>query len=202
MQEFHIRMNNNYHTQMNNGDKKILNEIAASNQLLHQQNIQNKPMLTPQPIYQQAQQFFPMESQQNQVQQSDLDDIDLSEVKQEQKISQSELDQINKNIQKLENQITKHTPQEQQIVPRDRRLIQSYQHSIDKNDKKKSRTSEYIIISITLLIVFIILMHPSTNKYIGKFLPSLESTKGILIRGIILVIFYILVKFGFDKIKN
>lgn len=58
-----------------------------------------------------------------------------------------------------------------------------------------SKMSEYVIMPIVIFAAFVLLVHPSTSKYFDKYLPSITNTKGLLIRGVILVIVYVVARF-------
>lgn len=60
---------------------------------------------------------------------------------------------------------------------------------------KPSKLTDYIIIPVIILVAFVLLMHPSTSKYLSKYLPDATNTKGILMRGVILVIIYVVARF-------
>lgn len=61
--------------------------------------------------------------------------------------------------------------------------------------KKSSSTMEYIIIPILLMITFIVLVHPKTSGMLEKYLPKMTSMKGYLIRGLLLAVIYVVIKF-------
>lgn len=70
-----------------------------------------------------------------------------------------------------------------------------------------SAMADYIIIPIILLVTFVALVHPKTSKFLEKYLPKLDSAKGCLIRGVILVFVYLIARFmtkgsGNRKIEN
>ena len=62
-------------------------------------------------------------------------------------------------------------------------------------EKKESTMVQYIIIPILLICIFVALVHPRTSKYLEKYLPKMKNMKGYLIRGLILAILYIAIKF-------
>ncbi|MEM0354062.1 MAG: hypothetical protein QXW79_00635 [Thermoplasmata archaeon] len=65
--------------------------------------------------------------------------------------------------------------------------------------KKEGSTSEYVTMSIVLVVTFIVLVHPRTSKILERYLPKIDSMKGCLIRGVILVTIYIVARFFLDS---
>ena len=62
--------------------------------------------------------------------------------------------------------------------------------------------SDYLLVPVILLIIFIVFFYPKTAKIFDKYLPALTTLKGIVIRGSILVVCYILIKLIVNLLKN
>lgn len=58
--------------------------------------------------------------------------------------------------------------------------------------------SSYIIISITLAIIFIILVNPTTTIYLDKFIGPINEMKGYISRALILAFAYCIIRFLSD----
>lgn len=66
----------------------------------------------------------------------------------------------------------------------------------------QNNTIEYLVIPLFLIIIFIALVHPTTSKYLNKYLPPMRDMKGFFVRGLILAIAYIAIKFATTMIKS
>jgi hypothetical protein len=213
-------MNNNYHTQMNK--QNLLNEIAANNHLLQQQQMQNfqgthitsvgvgnKTISNQNLLSQQMPpiQYYPNQMYSNSTQSYSVnlpskndEEFELSENKTETKYKEPlEVDNNNKcsNIQprldieitKNENNINKRVKKHAPIKYNPRRSVW-----IESNTKKENNMIDYIIIPILLILIFVILVHTSTNKYLERYLPEMNSLKGYVVRGTILAFLYVIVR--------
>jgi len=60
--------------------------------------------------------------------------------------------------------------------------------------KSKNTITEYVVIPVLLMIVFIILVHPKTSGMLEKYIPKMTSMKGYLVRAFILAIMYIIIR--------
>jgi len=65
----------------------------------------------------------------------------------------------------------------------------------------ENKMVKYFIIPLLLVIVFIALVHPTTSKYLEKYLPSMKDMKGVFVRGAILAIVYIAIIVTNDKLN-
>ncbi|AUV58511.1 hypothetical protein [Bandra megavirus] len=65
---------------------------------------------------------------------------------------------------------------------------------------KKNNTVDYIIMPIILIILFVFLVHPKTSKIIGKYLPQPRSLLGLVSRGLVLAVAYVIIRFLFNMI--
>lgn len=77
--------------------------------------------------------------------------------------------------------------------------------SINSMVQRRNKMIDYIVIPILLIPMFILLTHPFANKYFGKYLPEMKNFKGYIVRGVILAILYIMIRFISDlstKKKN
>lgn len=235
-------INNNYHTQLEK-PKNMLNDIAANNKLLDQQSLyqgqfnQNtqqslhKDNMSQQ--YVQQPQYNLMNAN---IRKNELDEIELSEPKQEtkkkidneqhieQKTNVKQFQQMSQpqmiNVPTILNHgmtqdpINNGTTQEtvgymgsnQSLAINKNtqpQIIKSQNNNKTNVPQKNNNTMKYIITPIILLIVFIILVHPSTSKLLTKYIPPLTSMKGYIMRGLILVIvYYILIIFSGSKSKK
>ena len=68
--------------------------------------------------------------------------------------------------------------------------------------KKDTTFTNYIIIPLLLAICFVLLVYPTTSKFIEKFVPPMINMKGYLIRGLILGLVYMVIKFTADSIQK
>lgn len=116
------------------------------------------------------------------------EDIVLSDIKsqsaKETKPSKEEINQKMKQLLKKKQnkqKLQKKTVQKKKVVP----------EPVSK--KPNNKIKEYVVMPVILVILFVILVHPSTSKMMEKYIPSLESTKGIIVRGVILAILYIVI---------
>ncbi|XWV26131.1 hypothetical protein QJ857_gp0949 [Tupanvirus soda lake] len=166
-------------------------------------------------LYQQQQQKLNNQTNQQFPQQqpiADDDEIELSDTKPEPKQKASTQDtkqpqQINKQIQQLiQNNDEQPDPTAQQLAQKiDKNAIQAKKPNTQIQyppqikyvpvEKPQSKMMEYIVIPILLIVVFVALVHPKTSSILEKYLPQLTSTKGILIRGAVLAVLYIVIRF-------
>ena len=58
----------------------------------------------------------------------------------------------------------------------------------------ETTTADYIITPIALMIVFILLVHPTTGGYLEKYLPAMDGWKGYLCRGFLMGLIYIIIR--------
>lgn len=56
---------------------------------------------------------------------------------------------------------------------------------------KDNKLTQYVIIPIALIIIFVALVHPKTSGLLEKILPKMDSLKGYFVRGLVLAIAYI-----------
>uniref|UniRef100_A0A6G6ACP3 Uncharacterized protein n=1 Tax=Borely moumouvirus TaxID=2712067 RepID=A0A6G6ACP3_9VIRU len=63
---------------------------------------------------------------------------------------------------------------------------------------KKNNIVEYVVIPIILVIIFVFIVHPKTSKIVNKYLPSPKSFMGLLSRGVVLALGYIIIRFLFN----
>jgi len=160
-------MNNNYHMLANKNN--LLNEIAANNQLLQNNNsIKGTPIPRSYPTLQSK------SSDEN-----SLNDLDLSEKKSEQKPVEKPK-QIEKPVEKPKKKTSVCPLQPPKIV---------------KVPEKPNYTMEYLVVPIILAILFFVLVYPKTSKLLEKYLPALNNTKGIIIRSILFAVLYVIIKF-------
>lgn len=60
---------------------------------------------------------------------------------------------------------------------------------------KNSKLINYLVIPILLIIMFIILVHPTSSGFLNRYLPAMIDMKGYAVRGAILAILYVIVTF-------
>ena len=68
--------------------------------------------------------------------------------------------------------------------------------NIPLDPPEQNYTTEYIIIPIILMIIFLILVHPTTSVYLEKYIPPMINLKGYAIRILIFGILYMAIRFG------
>jgi len=180
-----------------------LAQQAQQNGLYQQQQQINNPnpMMYPNNIYQQ---------QQNIGQKNDNDEIELSEQPEPKPKQNSEIiaptedQQINKQIQQLIQNNPKNVEQSHpSMSKRDpskmpqqmRKQLPPPQIKYVPVYKSENNMVSYIIIPLLLVVIFVILVHPKTSKILEKYLPKMDSMKGYAVRGLILAIAYVIVKF-------
>ena len=184
----------------------MLNEIAANNQLLQNndvmrqmQNFQGTPInkiSLPQQSQPQLQQSQLQQSQQPQIQQqptyytpsSKQDEIELSDPKPTPK---EKLNEISQQVKRSnENIMINSQPiRRKNMMPIIKQPIP--QPPLPK--PKNNILTNYIVVPIILIIIFIFLVHPKTSSLLEKYLPKMNSNKGYLVRGVVLAILYIIV---------
>lgn len=204
-------MNNNYHTQLK---PNMLNEIAANNQLL-QQNYPGTPINKPNPpsqpdlsnaLYQQ--QLLLAQQQQLAAQQNasratyqqpphrETDEIELSDNRVEKPFDKPP-NQVLETVAKQVKQAHEH-PAKPPEAPK-RHPVQQVPHTYQPVKvvvaPKETNTTQYVVIPLALIIVFVVMIHPTSAYYIDKYLPSIKTTKGIFIRALILAVAYVLLKY-------
>ncbi|XWV24883.1 hypothetical protein QJ856_gp0900 [Tupanvirus deep ocean] len=195
-----------------------MNPAAMNPQLMQQLYAQQMAQQAQQnQLYQQQQRLNNQSNQQYQQQQqpiADDDEIELSDSKPEpkQKIVSNpdtkQPQQINKQIQQLiqNNEENADAVVQQQAVQKpDKNAIQPKKPTPQLQyppqikyvpvEKPQNKTMEYIVIPILLIVVFVALVHPKTSAILEKYLPQLTSTKGILIRGAVLAVLYLVIRF-------
>lgn len=170
------------------------------------------PSMNPQENYQNV----------NRPQMGEMDEIELSEPKVESKTRQtvtptpSMLTQTNGsyNIQSMQPNMEQNMQPNIQTNMQPKNILPKSNNSNNSNnlkntmpnlksistnsnvDKTKSsnKMTDYFIFPLLLLIIFILLVHPYTSKYLDKYLPPMKNIKGYAIRGLILAIAYIVIK--------
>lgn len=196
------QMNQQLNTQVN--QQQI---IPPLNQQINQQQFNQQ-----QPIYQHQlnQQNAPIYQQSNQnnsyinVPKNEEDEIDLSEPKPEIKssIMQTNVDknqQINRQIQQFVQNTKNNKNNKEDITSRNQNTIPRSNHVqpqiryVTVYKSCSNTMAKYIIIPISLIIVFALLIHPKTSKLFNKYLPNINKISGILLRGVILAIVYIII---------
>lgn len=100
--------------------------------------------------------------------------IDLSPVKEEKKIN-NDMDKKKKK------------PKSESKKDKKKKI-----NNKSKKSNSKKLIANYIIIPIILIIVFIILVHPKTG-FLNKYISDIGSSKGIIIRALILALVYIII---------
>jgi hypothetical protein len=114
-------------------------------------------------------------------------------------------DQINQPNQVPQNARPQHQPPNKNIDPREiinpNRLSPRRLRHKPAPAPTTNNTTEYLILPFILLLCFVGLVHPSTAKYLDKYLPSMKDTKGIFVRGMILAIIYVAIKMGLSMMK-
>ncbi|AGC02023.1 hypothetical protein H012_gp436 [Acanthamoeba polyphaga moumouvirus] len=63
---------------------------------------------------------------------------------------------------------------------------------------KKNNFVEYIVIPIILIIIFVFIVHPKTSKIVNKYLPTPKSFLGLVSRGVVLALGYIIIRLLFN----
>lgn len=174
-------MNNNYHTQLDK-QSSILNDIAANNQLLQQQipnyagtpissnippNLQLDPLLIQQQYYTQTQKPAEVEYPS-----SFNDEIDFSDEKPSPNKSIKQ-----KNVQSTDNS----------------NKIVAYPPKNILKQSKQSNSLSIFITPILLIILFTLMVNPTTSKVLEKYLPKMDNFKGIIIRGTVLAVLFFIV---------
>lgn len=147
----------------------------------------------------------------------DIEEIELSDLKPTQAPvpipTSNPASKINNQIQQILPQAT--TPQAIQTVSTAQPLpIQpqsipahplppaSITTDVKSNKPASNAMVEYVVIPILLIIVFIVLIHPKTSGMMDKYLPSINTTKGILVRAVILGMVYIIISFIANTMKK
>ena len=169
--------------------QQLVQQQAHQNQLYQQQQQQQQLPAIGQYSNQSVQQQIP----------ADNDEIELSEPKVEAKPRQNPEIKNESKVQQIQ-QVQNRVPLPlQEIYPPPRRIPRrspTLNPNIPPEPVKKSNaTTDYIIIPVLLIIVFVFLVHPKTSGFLEKYLPKMASMKGYLTRGLILALVYMVVKF-------
>lgn len=186
-------MNTNYHTQLDSAvqqQNNMLTDIAARNQLLQSGNYQQQQMMSNlqgTPIPRNISTDPRTYNRPEQRQATALSEIELSE-------QNSEVNKINQNLTNL--------PVKQPPPPMPKRAPRPRPPPAPVLAPKSTTTTDYVIMPIILLIAFIALVHPTTSSFLEKYLPAMNSMKGYFVRGMILVIIYIIARFFTGPKKN
>lgn len=187
-----MNSNTNYHTQLDSSTQQqnnMLSDIAARNQLLQSGNYQQQQMMSNlqgTPIPRNISTDPRTYNRPEQRQAAALSEIELSE-------QNSEVSKINQNLTNLP--VKQPPPTMPKRIPRPRPPPPA-------TASKSTTTTEYVIMPIILLIAFIALVHPTTSNFLEKYVPAMNSMKGYFVRGIILVIIYIVARFFTGAKKN
>lgn len=164
---------------------------------------------------QQIQHMHQQQMQQQQVQTQSHDEIELSEQKpvssQVQQVAPAEsVQQIvqlpNPASELLQSPTVDHSQVIQQLQHQLVAQGKSFQRKLDTikqteiKTTKETAITEYVTLPVALLAGFIILLHPKTSKYFDKYIPSIygannATLKNIFIKGLILVVIYLAVRF-------
>lgn len=102
------------------------------------------------------------------------------------------------SVPKKNDNINTHMPM-QKISKRMRRPHPAKYIDVPKKD---NNITEFIVVPVLLFIVFVALVHPKTSVFLDKYLPNMSNTKGIFIRGFILAIIYIIIKFATNTVTK
>lgn len=144
------------------------------------------------------------------------DELELTESKSDAtKSDNKEKNRINKQVQQL-IQPHQHSPhsRSKQLLPQS--PLPSFPPSFPlplpsipvsgnrRNCNSKGNTEsnmmvDYLITPLILIVLFVVLVHPKTSGILDKYLPSITNFKGLLIRGAILAITYIVIRFATSK---
>jgi len=210
-QQYNPQLNQQFNPQLNQQFNPQLNQQLNS-QLNPQLNPQVNPQLNPQAMqqmmqyYQQqqmAKQIGPNQSKEN----NEDDELELSDGKPEPKQVENATNvdtsaEINQKIQQLisnqpppENAPTKVRSKSNKLPYPPRNMMPPMNMPYFPENSPPPKNKHYILIPILLIVAFIFLVHPKTSSMLGKYLPSMNTTKGIVIRGVILALFYVIVSF-------
>lgn len=127
---------------------------------------------------------------------------------QQQQQQQHQIPQIPNYLQKNYNTHQNYIPQQNlksnlKPYPKDLMVHQNNNAVISTEKKPLSSNNfiEYIAIPLLLIILFILLVHPISSN-VSKYIAPINSTKGMVTRGAILAIAYIVIRFVATNIEN
>uniref|UniRef100_A0A6C0C654 Uncharacterized protein n=1 Tax=viral metagenome TaxID=1070528 RepID=A0A6C0C654_9ZZZZ len=208
-------MSNNYHTQLNQ-QSGILNEIASTLQFDQRpQNFENDtktrntgPQFPP-PRFDNAEKQRPQydnpKSWNNyghiqgtpvnneRVEQPKQDEIQLSDIEQRDPPAAALLPPQEQQ-QYVPSREKHHSPKmKEKYIPAPEKTV-AVPEAPESTSPIKKYAIEYALIPISLVGVFILLVHPTTSAYLEKFIPKMTDLKGFAIRGAILAVIYIVIK--------
>jgi len=212
-------MSNNYHTQLNQ-QNGMLNEIASTNQLMHQRSapdfdvkqgqqhgdqnqkswnnyghMQGTPINNEKQVEHQNRNVSSRAPQIDSIKQDDIQfsDIERDTGKTVSGFSPAPLPRIQEPIvEKISRRHDSPKNKEKQIVEP---FINSEKPKPTQPESQmKNYAIEYALIPIFIVIIFVLLVHPTTSTYLEKYIPKMVDLKGYAIRGIILAIMYIIIK--------
>lgn len=176
------------------------------------------PQLTPQQYQQllvQQQQFLQQVQKQQPSQNSmestvkvtknEMDEIELSETKPDQTKFENkskqpkQIEQFTNGDSRMKQEQLRQLHQEQiRQMQMQNQMMRSQNQTRPPDNKltssNKNGMIEYGILPAIILVSFIVLVHPSTSKILGKWLPPMTNMKGYFIRGLILAIMYIIAR--------
>ena len=199
-----------------NKQNSTLNEIAANRHLTQMPVYHGTPInnfnipqnLVPQnhvPQNHVSQNHVPQNHvPQNHVPQNSIDELELSDKHVEQVKSVPAAaptpKDINKEVQRIiqTNKSKKENESKSKSKSKSSANHQLIQPTRVPEKKKSKFAMNYIVIPIILLITFFLLLYPKTSGMIDKF-ASIDTNKGIFVRGIILVVVYLVITFLFRK---
>lgn len=189
-------MNNNYHTQTGTN---VLNDVAAAQQLNNQPNQfmsqaqqeQLKLQLQQEQLRIQKEQLL---QQQEQMRFQQQEQLRLQQLKQEKSAPAPEGTveiELSEQPAPVPQKPPVAQPPKQTAVQRPPPM-QPQQPS--SSWLSETTTADYIITPIALMIVFILLVHPTTGGYLEKYLPAMDGWKGYLSRGFLMGLIYVIVR--------
>jgi hypothetical protein len=216
-------MSNNYHTQLNQ-QSGILNEIASTLQFDQRPGIGNSVPRFDNNVEKQRPQFDNAEKRQQQhdiskswnnyghvqgtpiVNNNNNERVERDIKSRESKdLDQTKQDEIQlSDIEQHNTRPVVFSPQEKQVHNSPKIIKEKFVPVVEKTSKVpistpastpiKKYAIEYALIPLSLVGIFILLVHPTSATYLEKYLPKMADLKGCAIRGAILAIVYIVIK--------
>lgn len=162
-------MNNNYHTQLQQGqnfNSNILNTVANDYQSRDNSQTMNYTQNN-------------NSNRQNYTDPEEELDINLT-------ITQPEQNNENKNTSQPDDMVFSNPMTYENPIPFQQKIITKY---IEKETDYKK---EFIIIPLIIILMVIVMFHPQTEKYFEKYLGNSKEMKGIIFRSLLISLTYIL----------
>lgn len=88
-------------------------------------------------------------------------------------------------------EINKPIQQSQQQPQQSQKIEENPNKNTQTTQSKTKECKPYYVITLIIIVITIILFHPSLDSKVGKYLPGLGTTPGIFIRSVIIGFIYL-----------